>query len=281
MRRVVVLPAPFGPEQAEHAAAGDREGQALHGDVAGEGLAHAVEADGEVGQEGLLARGRAGSLDYTKRVRPVFGLLAGRSRRKVRFPPDEDLAGPQPRQRRRVHVLRARQGQRRRPAVSRSSTSSQDIESLNRAAEDGRHEVTAISFHAYPYVADRYALMPCGGSIGDGYGPLLVAREALDPAARCAGAASRCPATLHDGLPRAEALRARGGDLRRPLRHRSSTRSSRAGPTSASSSTRGSSPSRGAGPAQGRGPRRLVEGRDRACRCRSAATPCAATWARS
>ena len=57
----------------------------------------------------------------------------------------------------------------------------QDIESLNRAAEQGRHEVTAISFHAYPYVADRYALMPCGGSIGDGYGPLLVAREPLDP----------------------------------------------------------------------------------------------------
>jgi len=57
-----------------------------------------------------------------------------------------------------------------------------DIESLNRAAREGRHEVTAISFHAYPYVADRYALMPCGGSIGDGYGPLLVAREPLDPA---------------------------------------------------------------------------------------------------
>jgi 5,8-dihydroxy-2-naphthoate synthase len=57
----------------------------------------------------------------------------------------------------------------------------QDIESLNQAAREGRHEVTAISFHAYPYVADRYALMPCGGSIGDGYGPLLVAREALTP----------------------------------------------------------------------------------------------------
>ena len=57
-----------------------------------------------------------------------------------------------------------------------------DIESLNRAAREGRHEVTAISFHAYPYVAERYALMPCGGSIGDGYGPLLVAREALSPA---------------------------------------------------------------------------------------------------
>jgi 5,8-dihydroxy-2-naphthoate synthase len=58
-----------------------------------------------------------------------------------------------------------------------------DIETLNRQAQEGRHEVTALSFHAYPYVADRYALMPCGGSIGDGYGPLLVAREPLDPKA--------------------------------------------------------------------------------------------------
>src|SRR4029453_15829238 len=51
-----------------------------------------------------------------------------------------------------------------------------DIESLNRAAREGRHEVTAISFHAYPYVAASYALMPCGGSIGDGYGPLVGGR---------------------------------------------------------------------------------------------------------
>ena len=57
-----------------------------------------------------------------------------------------------------------------------------DIETLNREAMQGKHEVTAISFHAYPHVADRYALMPCGGSIGDGYGPLLVAREPLPPA---------------------------------------------------------------------------------------------------
>jgi 1,4-dihydroxy-6-naphthoate synthase len=56
-----------------------------------------------------------------------------------------------------------------------------DIETLNREAMQGKHEVTAISFHAYPYVADSYALMPCGGSIGDGYGPLLVAREPLLP----------------------------------------------------------------------------------------------------
>jgi 1,4-dihydroxy-6-naphthoate synthase len=54
-----------------------------------------------------------------------------------------------------------------------------DIETLNRQAREGRHEVTALSFHAYPSVAHLYALMPCGGSIGDGYGPLLVAREPL------------------------------------------------------------------------------------------------------
>jgi 1,4-dihydroxy-6-naphthoate synthase len=58
-----------------------------------------------------------------------------------------------------------------------------DIETLNRHAHEGRHEVTAISFHAYPHVADKYALMPCGGSIGDGYGPILVAREPMDPKA--------------------------------------------------------------------------------------------------
>jgi 1,4-dihydroxy-6-naphthoate synthase len=58
-----------------------------------------------------------------------------------------------------------------------------DIETLNRHAREGRHEVTAISFHAYPFVADKYALMPCGGSIGDGYGPLLVARGPIEPRA--------------------------------------------------------------------------------------------------
>ena len=56
-----------------------------------------------------------------------------------------------------------------------------DIETLNQEARVGKHEVTAISFHAYPSVADKYALMPCGGSIGDGYGPLLVAQERIRP----------------------------------------------------------------------------------------------------
>ncbi|PYQ15595.1 MAG: ABC transporter substrate-binding protein [Acidobacteria bacterium] len=58
-----------------------------------------------------------------------------------------------------------------------------DIETLNQQARDGVHEVTAVSFHAYAYVGDRYALMPCGGSIGDGYGPLLIAGERLSGSA--------------------------------------------------------------------------------------------------
>src|SRR4030095_2126135 len=58
-----------------------------------------------------------------------------------------------------------------------------DIETLNRPAQEGRTQVTALSCRASPFVADRYALMPCGGSIGDGYGPLLVAREAVEPRA--------------------------------------------------------------------------------------------------
>ena len=50
-----------------------------------------------------------------------------------------------------------------------------DIETLNRKAMEGVYDVTAISFHAYPYIQDRYALMPCGGSVGDKYGPTVVA----------------------------------------------------------------------------------------------------------
>jgi 1,4-dihydroxy-6-naphthoate synthase len=56
-----------------------------------------------------------------------------------------------------------------------------DIESLNRAAVEGRYEVTAISIHAYAHLADRYALLPHGASMGDGYGPVLVSREPLAP----------------------------------------------------------------------------------------------------
>jgi 1,4-dihydroxy-6-naphthoate synthase len=56
-----------------------------------------------------------------------------------------------------------------------------DIETLNRAAFEGRFEISALSIHAYAHLADRYRLMPSGASFGDGYGPVLVAREKLVP----------------------------------------------------------------------------------------------------
>lgn len=55
----------------------------------------------------------------------------------------------------------------------------EDIETLNQAAFEGRYEITAISFHAYPYLADRYRLMPCGASFGEGYGPVVVSLDEL------------------------------------------------------------------------------------------------------
>jgi 1,4-dihydroxy-6-naphthoate synthase len=52
-----------------------------------------------------------------------------------------------------------------------------DIQSLNEDAKNGVFDVTAISFHAYAYVSDKYALLPHGASIGDNYGPIVVSRE--------------------------------------------------------------------------------------------------------
>jgi 5,8-dihydroxy-2-naphthoate synthase len=57
-----------------------------------------------------------------------------------------------------------------------------DIETLNRRALDAAIEVTAVSIHAYAYLTGRYALLPCGASMGDGYGPIVVARQRLAPA---------------------------------------------------------------------------------------------------
>jgi 1,4-dihydroxy-6-naphthoate synthase len=55
-----------------------------------------------------------------------------------------------------------------------------DIETLNRAAFDGKYEVTAVSFHAFAHLADKYALLPHGASMGDNYGPIVVAREPVE-----------------------------------------------------------------------------------------------------
>jgi len=57
-----------------------------------------------------------------------------------------------------------------------------DIQTLNEEARKGTYDVTAISFHAYAYVTEKYALLPHGASIGDNYGPIVVSNQELDPA---------------------------------------------------------------------------------------------------
>ena len=56
----------------------------------------------------------------------------------------------------------------------------QDIQTLNERATRGELEITAVSLHAYPYIRDRYALMACGCSMGDDYGPMVVAKRRMD-----------------------------------------------------------------------------------------------------
>ena len=69
-----------------------------------------------------------------------------------------------------------------------------DIETLNRAALEGRYEVTAVSFHAYAHLVDKYALLPHGASMGDGYGPIVVAR--VDGPSQVKGTRIAIPGTL-------------------------------------------------------------------------------------
>ena len=59
----------------------------------------------------------------------------------------------------------------------------EDIQTLNERALRGELHISAISIHAYAYVSDKYALLPCGASMGDGYGPILV-RKILKPNAQ-------------------------------------------------------------------------------------------------
>ena len=58
-----------------------------------------------------------------------------------------------------------------------------DIETLNRKAVEGVYDLSAISYHAYPYVVDKYVLMASGSSVGDGYGPMVVALHPMEPLA--------------------------------------------------------------------------------------------------
>ena len=77
----------------------------------------------------------------------------------------------------------------------------QDIQTLNQRARRGDLEVTAISIHAYPYVADKYALTSCGSSMGDKYGPMVISREPVverhgDPIAALRGKTIAIPGEL-------------------------------------------------------------------------------------
>src|SRR6266446_10559316 len=71
----------------------------------------------------------------------------------------------------------------------------EDIQTLNERARRGELHISAISIHAYAYVSDKYALLPCGASMGDGYGPIVVGK----PRRRRVGRQS-----LKDGLRRGE-----------------------------------------------------------------------------
>jgi 1,4-dihydroxy-6-naphthoate synthase len=73
----------------------------------------------------------------------------------------------------------------------------EDIQTLNERAMRGELDISAISIHAYAYVANRYALLPCGASMGDGYGPMLVA---TDPAAPTVDQPNELKVWLRDGL---------------------------------------------------------------------------------
>ena len=57
----------------------------------------------------------------------------------------------------------------------------EDIETLNRKAIEGLYELSAISYHAYPYVAEKYVLMASGSSVGDGYGPMIISTHPMEP----------------------------------------------------------------------------------------------------
>ncbi|MBZ5609981.1 MAG: ABC transporter substrate-binding protein [Acidobacteriia bacterium] len=57
----------------------------------------------------------------------------------------------------------------------------EDIETLNRKALEGAYDLTAVSYHAYSYIADKYVLMASGSSVGDGYGPILVSTRPMAP----------------------------------------------------------------------------------------------------
>jgi 1,4-dihydroxy-6-naphthoate synthase len=88
----------------------------------------------------------------------------------------------------------------------------EDIETLNRKAVEGLYELSAISYHAYPYVADKYVLMASGSSVGDGYGPMIIANRPMEPE-ELKGKRIAVPGTDDHGVPGVQTVPAgfRGG----------------------------------------------------------------------
>ncbi len=82
-----------------------------------------------------------------------------------------------------------------------------DIQSLNLAAREEVYDVTAVSFYGYAFVADKYVLLDCGASFGEGYGPMVVASHPISKGR--SGRAQNCDSRRADDvLSGAEALRA-------------------------------------------------------------------------
>ena len=113
------------------------------------------------------------------------------------------------------------------------------IQTLNEWALEGRLEVTAISLHTYPFVQDRYVILPHGASMGSGYGPVIVAKRPLSKG-DLADIEIAVPGRMTRLSWRLASTWAATSASARWLSTRSWTRSSRAGPKPAFSSTRAS-----------------------------------------
>ena len=154
----------------------------------------------------------------------------------------------------------------------------QDIETLNRRALRGELEVTAVSIHAYAHLLDKYALLPSGCSMGDRYGPMVVARRPMKidelRAVRIA-----VPGTLTTAFLALRLLLPAGFRLRSDAVRPDPRRGGRRQVRRRADHPRGAADVPEPGAAPGRRSRRVVAGEDRACRCRWAATWSAATSA--
>jgi 1,4-dihydroxy-6-naphthoate synthase len=92
----------------------------------------------------------------------------------------------------------------------------QDIQTLNQRARQGELEITAISIHAYPYVADKYALTSCGGSVGEKYGPMVVAARPMT-LADLKGKTIAIPGELTTAFLALQLCLGRGGHAFKPI----------------------------------------------------------------